>query len=190
MPACSTPTSWVTTMVRMGNTMPHTPTPMPFHTKSRVVRPLSYSACCWDRLAAAHGAQKPVAPMVHQPRDEVRPALLAMALAVATGRPLLARRIGSVGLPWKTASRRVGNAPFPTVGERVPPRSASEIAFPVRSLRGARKRLRVQPAVLGGRSEALGPRQGAGRFPLLDRRGAPLLIPGRPDAGFPLRDRQ
>lgn len=27
MPACSTPTSWVTTMVRNGNTMPHAAMP-------------------------------------------------------------------------------------------------------------------------------------------------------------------
>ena len=32
MPACSTPASCVTTMVRMGNTMPHVPTPTVFHT--------------------------------------------------------------------------------------------------------------------------------------------------------------
>ena len=32
MPACSTPTSCVVTMVRMGNVMPQVPTPMEFHT--------------------------------------------------------------------------------------------------------------------------------------------------------------
>ncbi len=32
MPACSTPTSCVTTTVSTGNTMPHAPMPREFHT--------------------------------------------------------------------------------------------------------------------------------------------------------------
>ena len=32
MPACSTPTSWVTTTVRKGNTMPHAAMPIVLHT--------------------------------------------------------------------------------------------------------------------------------------------------------------
>ena len=44
IPASSTPTNWVDTMVRAGNTSPHAPTPTEFHTKSRVVLWAAYSS--------------------------------------------------------------------------------------------------------------------------------------------------
>ena len=88
MPACSTPTSWVTTMVRNGNTMPHA------RDAQGVANVVARGAVCGVLFFLAaqrsfgNGAEQAVAPSVDGPLEEVGLAWLALACSPTARRTL------------------------------------------------------------------------------------------------------